>query len=141
MTAEMPKARELRVFFVGEGTDTEREWRAFDALVLPEVAGRLTSAAIRLTAERIRLDSSSNVMAIRRAAARTDALWIVVLGTSYGREATTEQCRAANVLADRSPSILDLILRQVLLAPSGPRGVSVHIRNVVPGGPPVEQRM
>jgi len=139
--AEMPKVREIRVFFVGEGTDTEREWRAFDSLVLPEVARRLTPAAIRLTAERVRLDSSCNVMAVRRAAARTDAFWIVVLGTSYGHEASIEQCRAANLPADRSPSMLDLIVRQVLLGPSGPRGVSVHIRNVVPGGPPIEQRM
>jgi hypothetical protein len=141
MMADISKARELRVFFLGEGTDTEREWRAFDTLVLPEVARRLAPAAIRLTAERLRLDSSCNVMAVRRAAARTDAFWIVVLGTSYGREASIEQCRAGNVLGDRSPSVLDLIVRQVLLGPNGPRGVSVHIRNVVPGGPPVEQRM
>src|SRR2546425_3993606 len=121
---------DLRLFFVGVTDDAEREWRVLGDVVAPPLARQLQAQGVRLTTERVRLDRTCDVAALRHAG--DGALWVVVLGNTYGLEASMEQCRAASVTADRTPSVLDLVIRHVALAAGG-RGVTVHVRELPPG--------
>ncbi|TMB54469.1 MAG: hypothetical protein E6J56_10850 [Deltaproteobacteria bacterium] len=121
---------DLRLLFVGVTDDAEREWRGLTDGVAPPLARQLQAQGVKLTTERVRLDTSCDVAALRRIA--DGALWVVVLGNAYGVEASMDQCRAASVTADRTPSALDLVVRQIALAP-GRRGVTVHVRELPPG--------
>src|SRR6266550_1074299 len=121
---------DLRLLFVGVTDDAEREWRGLTDGVAPPLARQLQAQGVKLTTERVRLDTSCDVAALRRIA--DGALWVVVLGNAYGVEASVGQCRAARVTADRMPSALDLVVRQIALAP-GRRGVTVHVRELPPG--------
>jgi len=49
-----------------------------------------------------------------------------------------DQCRASSVTADRTPSALDLVVRQIALAPG--RGCHVHVRELPPGAP-IDRRL
>ena len=128
---------DLRLLFVGVTDDAEREWRGLTDGVAPPLARQLQAQGIKLTTERVRLDSSCDVAALRRIA--DGALWVVVLGNAYGVEASMDQCRAASVTADRTPSALDLVVRQIALAP-GRRGVTIHVRELPPGAP-IDRRL
>ena len=123
---------DLRLFFVGVTDDAEREWRVLADVVAPPLARQLQAQGVRLTTERVRLDRTCDVAALRRVA--DGAVWVVVLGIAYGLEASMDQCRAASVTADRTPSVLDLVVRHVALAP-GRRDVTVHVRELPPGAP------
>jgi hypothetical protein len=123
-------AADLRVFFVGVTDDAEREWRVLADVVAPPLARGLREQGVRLTTERVRLDRTCDVAALRHTA--DGALWVVVLGNAYGPEASMEQCLAASVTADRTPSVLDLVVRHVALEP-GRRDVTVHVRELAPG--------
>ena len=86
---------DLRLFFVGVTDDAEREWRVLADVVAPPLARQLQAQGVRLTTERVRLDRTCDVAALRRVA--DGAVWVVVLGIAYGLEASMDQCRAASV--------------------------------------------